>query len=469
MDESHKKQDLDQSFRDSVATIGDDGKRVWINPLKPKGKLYNYRTCFSYLCLVILFGLPFVKLNGNPLLLLNVLERKFIIFGVVFWPQDFPLFGLATLTFVVFIVLFTVIFGRLFCGWACPQTIFMEMVFRKIEYLIEGDSAYQKALNRMPWNAEKIRKKGLKYTFFFMISFLIANTFLSYLIGVDELYKIVTEPLTEHIGGFISIIIFTGVFFFVFSYLREQACIVVCPYGRLQGVLLDRNSIIVAYDYMRGEKRAKIKKNEQRTAGDCVDCHLCFKVCPTGIDIRNGTQLECINCTACIDACDHMMERIHLPKGLIRYTSENQIEKRLPFKLTTRIVAYSGVLLVLLIGLFSALILRSDVETTVLRTSGMLFQEQSDGRISNLYNFKIVNKTFEEKHLTFKLEDFEGDFKFIGDSDLIIKGQGLREGEFFLIIEKKNIKKRSSKIKIGVYENGKKIETVKTKFLGKSF
>jgi polyferredoxin len=163
------------------------------------------------------------------------------------------------------------------------------------------------------------------------------------------------------------------------------------------------------------------------------------------------------------------MERIHLPKGLIRYTSENQIEKRLPFKLTTRIVAYSGVLLVLLIGLFSALLLRSDVETTVLRTSGMLFQEQASGKISNLYNFKIVNKTFEEKHLTFKLEDFEGDFKFIGDSDLIIKGQGLREGEFFLIIEKKNIKKRSSKIKIGVYENGKKIETVKTKFLGKSF
>jgi cytochrome c oxidase accessory protein FixG len=220
---------------------------------------------------------------------------------------------------------------------------------------------------------------------------------------------------------------------------------------------------------MRGEKRAKFKKNETRAAGDCVDCHLCVKVCPTGIDIRNGTQLECINCTACIDACDHMMESVHLPKGLIRYSSENQIEKRLPFKLTTRIVAYSGVLLVLLIGLFSALLFRSDVDTTVLRTSGMLFQEQPGGKISNLYNFKIVNKTFDEKKLTFKLEDFEGTFKFIGDSDLTIEGEELREGEFFLIVDKKNIKKRSSKIKIGVYENGKKIETVKTKFLGKSF
>jgi len=469
MNEHESKPELDQSFRDSVATIGDDGNRVWISPLKPKGKLYNYRKWFSYFCLLLLFGLPFVKINGHPLVLMNIMERKFIIFGVVFWPQDFPLFGLAMLTFVVFIVLFTVIFGRLFCGWACPQTIFMEMVFRRIEYWIEGDSAYQKALNKMPWNAEKIRNKGLKYVIFFMISFLIANTFLSYLIGVDELFKIVTEPLTEHIGGFISIIIFTGVFFFVFSYLREQACIVVCPYGRLQGVLLDRNSIIVAYDYMRGEKRAKIKKNEVRTAGDCVDCHQCVKVCPTGIDIRNGTQLECINCTACIDVCDDMMAKVDLPKGLIRYSSENQIEKRLPFKLTTRIVAYSGVLLVLLIGLFSALLLRREVDTTVLRTSGMLFQEQPGGKISNLYNFKIVNKTFNEKHLTFKLEDFEGEFKFIGDSDLTIEGQELREGEFFLIVDKKNIKKRSSKIKIGVYENGEKLETVKTKFLGKSF
>ena len=250
------KPDLDQSFRDSIATVGDDGKRVWINPLKPKGKFYNWRSYFSIFCLVLLFGLPFVKQNGHPILLFNIMERKFIIFGVVFWPQDFPLFGLAMLTFMVFIVLFTVVFGRLFCGWACPQTIFMEMVFRKIEYWIEGDSVYQKALDKMPWNAEKIRKKGLKYSIFFLISFIIANTLLAYMIGVDELFKIISEPVSAHLGGFVSLIVFTGIFFFVFSYLREQACIVVCPYGRLQGVMLDRNSIVVAYDYMRGEKRA---------------------------------------------------------------------------------------------------------------------------------------------------------------------------------------------------------------------
>jgi cytochrome c oxidase accessory protein FixG len=233
--------------------------------------------------------------------------------------------------------------------------------------------------------------------------------------------------------------------------------------------MLDRNSIIVAYDYMRGEKRAKFKKNENRTAGDCIDCSMCVKVCPTGIDIRNGTQLECINCTACIDACNHIMTSVNFPQGLIRYTSENQIEKRLPFKLTTRIVAYSGLLLVLMCGLIAALLLRSDVETTILRTSGMMFQEQPNGRLSNLYNFKIVNKTFDEKHLAFKLENFNGTFKFIGDSTLTIKGQGLKEGEFFLIVDKENISQRSSKINIGIYEKGKKLETVKTRFLGKSF
>ncbi|MCC6251725.1 MAG: cytochrome c oxidase accessory protein CcoG [Bacteroidia bacterium] len=466
---NNSKPDLDQSFRDSVSTVAKDGKRVWIFPLKPKGKFYDYRTWFSYFCLILLFGLPFVKIDGNPLLLLNIIERKFIIFGIVFWPQDFALFGLAMITFMVFIVLFTAVFGRLFCGWACPQTIFMEMVFRKIEYWIEGDMAYQKLLDKMPWNAEKIRKKTMKYFLFFLVSFIISNTFLAYIIGVDELYKIITEPVSQHIGGLTAIFLFTGVFYFVYSYMREQVCIVVCPYGRLQGVLLDRNSIVVAYDYMRGEQRAKFKKNQERTAGDCVDCNLCVKVCPTGIDIRNGTQMECINCTACIDACDNMMDAVNLPKGLIRYTSENQIEKKKPFKITSRIIVYSALLLLLLVGLISALLVRSDVETTILRTAGLMYQEQPNEKISNLYNYKVVNKTFNNKNLTFKLEDFDGEFRFIGQEQLTLKGQELKEGEFFLIVDKKNIKQRSTKIKIGVYENGKRIETIKTKFLGKSF
>jgi cytochrome c oxidase accessory protein FixG len=456
----------DQSFRDSVATIDQKGKRVWIFPTIPKGKLYEARKWVSYACLLILFGLPFIKVNGNPLIMLNVLERKFIIFGLIFWPQDFFLFGLSMLTFVVFIVLFTSVFGRLWCGWTCPQTIFMEMVFRRIEYWIEGDANEQKSLRNAPWTGDKIMKKFGKHFTFFTISFLIANTFLAYIISWDELYKIITSPVSEHTGGFIAIMVFSGVFYGVFAHFREQVCLVVCPYGRLQGVLLDKNSIVVAYDYVRGEPRKPIRKNEERRAGDCIDCKACVRVCPTGIDIRNGTQLECINCTACIDACDHIMESVDLPKGLIRYASEDGIARKEKLRFTTRIALYSALLLVLLSGLGVGIAMRSDTETTILRTPGMLFQKQQDGRISNLYNFKVVNKTTEEFPVTFKLENKKGEIKIVSGANLIAKPQAITEGEFFLILDSSEKLERKNKIRIGVYSGEKKIETVSTNFMG---
>ncbi len=234
----------DGSFRDSISTIKKDGKRNWIYPTKPFGRFYNKRNIASIIYLVLFFALPFIKVNGEPLLLLNIVERKFIIFGFAFFPQDMFLFALAMLCFMVFVVLFTVVFGRLFCGWACPQTIFMEMVFRKIEYWIEGDASHQRALNKGPWTREKILKKSAKYSIFFLISFLIANFFLAYIISMDELLKIISEPVSAHLGGFIALFLFTGVFFFVYSYMREQICIVVCPYGRLQGVLLDEQTLL---------------------------------------------------------------------------------------------------------------------------------------------------------------------------------------------------------------------------------
>ncbi len=456
----------DESFRDSVSTIDKAGQRVWITPQQPKGKFYDARKYVSYVFLLILFGIPFIKINGNPLLLLNVLERKFIIFGLIFWPQDFFLFGLTMLTFVVFIVLFTSIFGRLWCGWTCPQTIFLEMVFRRIEYFIEGDGTAQKALNKGPWTTDKMIKKGIKHIIFFLISFLIGNTFLAYIIGIDELEKIATEPIDQHLSGFTAILIFSGVFYGVFAHFREQVCLVVCPYGRLQSVLLDQNSIVVAYDYVRGEPRQHYKKNEERRAGDCIDCHQCVKVCPTGIDIRNGTQLECINCTACIDACDHIMNGVGLDTGLIRYASEDGIAKKQKLRFTTRIGLYSALLLILLVGLGAGLALRSDTETTILRTPGMLYQKQDDGRISNLYNFKIVNKTTKDFPVTLKLEDIEGEIKLVGSAGLMAKNQNISEGEFFIIVNRNQIHKRKSKIKIGVYSGKEKIETVKTNFMG---
>jgi cytochrome c oxidase accessory protein FixG len=455
----------DNSFRDHIATVNSQGKRNWIYPWKPSGKLYNARKILSYFYLVIFFALPFIKLNGHPVFLLNIIERKFIIFGAIFWPHDFFIFGIAMLALILFIVVFTVAFGRLFCGWACPQTIFLELVFRRIEYLIEGNATHQKALNKQPWNSEKILKKGSKILIFFTISFLISNTFLAYIIGVDELSRIITEPIGLHIKGFISILVFTGIFFAVFAWFREQACLIVCPYGRLQGVLLDKNSVVVAYDYVRGEPRGKFKKNETREKGDCIDCALCVKVCPTGIDIRHGTQLECVNCTACIDVCNDMMRSVNLPEGLIRYASENGIAEKKPLRFTKRMFAYSAVLFLLSGFLVYLISSRNIIEATVLRTPGQLFQEQPDNQISNLYNFKIINKSFEDIPVEIRLENSNGEIKMIGN-DHTVKKESKFETSFFIILPSGSVKKRKTELELGIYSNGKKLETIRTTFLG---
>jgi cytochrome c oxidase accessory protein FixG len=308
------------SFRDHLATADRTGRRLWVYAAKPRGRLYNARTIVAVGLLAFLFAAPFIRLNGEPLLLYDIHSRRLIIFGLAFWPQDFHLFVLATITFIVFVVLFTAIFGRLFCGWICPQTVFLEMVFRRIEYWIEGGPARQRKLTAQAWNGEKTFKRLFKHGLFFAISFVIGNTFLAYIIGADQLIAIITAPPSAHLIGLTAMLVFSFLFYGVFAWFREQACTLVCPYGRLQSVLIDRNSIVVAYDYKRGEPRAALDRGGKKPdVGDCVECLACLHVCPTGIDIRNGTQLECVNCTACIDACNRTMRKIGLPEGLIRY------------------------------------------------------------------------------------------------------------------------------------------------------
>jgi cytochrome c oxidase accessory protein FixG len=456
----------DQSFRDKVSTVDREGKRVWIFPQKPKGRLYNLRTIVTLVYLAVFFSLPFIKVNGHPLFLIDVLHAKFILFGQIFWPQDFFIFGLGMVVFIVFIALFTVVFGRVFCGWACPQTIFMEMVFRKIEYWIEGDAAHQKLLKKAPWNANKILRKAAKWSAFWIISFVIANTFLAYIIGVDQLKIIATEPLHRHVAGFTSVIGFTTVFFFVYLWFREQICTVICPYGRMQGVLLDRNSLVVAYDYMRGEARGKFKKNQQRSQGDCIDCNQCVKVCPTGIDIRNGTQLECINCTACIDACNTMMSAVGFETGLIRLASENNIAENKPVRFTGRMKGYSIVMCVLAGVLVYLLASRSDVDFSILRTPGQLYQHQPNERLSNLYNYRLLNKTYYDKKVTIKPENFTGEIRIIGNDELFIPKEGSASGSMFIYLNEADVHARKTSLKIGVFEEGKKIKTITTSFLG---
>lgn len=466
-----KDRDLENNqnaFRDQISTVTDEGKRVWIYPKKPSGRFYNARTIVSIFLLAFLFGAPFLKVNGHQFMLFNVLERKFILFGIPFGPHDFHLFGLAMIAIIVSIFLFTVVYGRIFCGWICPQTIFMEMVFRKIEYWIEGDANKQRALDNMPMNAEKFIKKTSKQIIFFVISFIIANFFLSYIIGMDQLIVIVTDPITAHLGGLFAITVFSGIFYWVFSYFREQACTIVCPYGRLQGVMLDQNSIVIAYDNVRGEPRGKIRKNESRDdKGDCIDCNLCVDVCPTGIDIRHGTQLECVNCTACIDACDNVMDKINKPRGLIRYASKNEIDTQIRKIFTPRALGYTFVL-ILLLGLISFLLInRTEVELTILRTPGILFQEQPNNKISNLYDVKIINKTFDEFPVTLKLENIDGEIILIGNENLLVEPQGIAEAKFLVILSKDDIKTMKTPIDISVASDEKVIDVIRTSFLGK--
>lgn len=459
-----------ESFRDKISTVDKEGKRVWVYPKKPKGKFTNYRTWLSWVLLAVLFAGPFIRIGGQPLLMLNILERKFVIFGQIFWPQDFYLFVLASIIGVIFIVLFTVVYGRVFCGWVCPQTIFMEMVFRKIEYWIEGDNTAQKKLDKQPWTREKILKKSTKQLVFFGISFLIANTFLAYIIGSEALLDIITDPPAEHIAGLVSILIFTGVFYYVFAFFREQVCTTVCPYGRLQGVLLDSDSVVISYDYTRGEQRYKYRRGEDRQAagkGDCVDCSLCVSVCPTGIDIRNGTQLECVNCTACIDACDSIMENVGLPKGLIRYESESNLRSgRKGMHWTRRSIAYTILLGVLMVLFFGLLFMRNQVQTSLFRTPGMLYQEQ-EGQISNLYNYKIINKTQESMPLSFRVLEGEGEIRMVGNvAEVVVPEGGVAEGALFILIPKKEVHKASQELEIGVFKGDEQVESLKTKFMG---
>ena len=462
----------DESFRDTIGTLDKDGNRKFIFPKKPHGRFYKYRQYVSYLLLAILIANPFIKVNGNQFMMFNILERRFNIFGFPFWPQDFYLFVLSMLIGVAFVLLFTVVFGRIFCGWICPQTIFLELVFRRIEYWIDGDRGAQIRLNKQKWDAEKIRKRVTKWIIFFIISFLIANVFLAYLVGSDKLFLMIEEGPVRQSSNFISLLIFTGVFYFIFVWFREQVCIIACPYGRLQGVLLDNKSINVAYDFVRGEKeegRAKFKKNEDRAAtgkGDCIDCNQCVNVCPMGIDIRNGTQLECTNCTACIDECDTIMESVNLPKGLIRYASEDEIVKKEPFKFTARMKGYTALLTILIGLLIGMLFLRNDVEATILRLPGQLFEHKGD-KISNVYTYKVINKTIKDyENVHFKILEPKGTIRNVGNTDVVLKREQSSQGTLFIEIDQALLEGDKTKVKIGVYNDDQLLETTTTNFLG---
>jgi len=460
-----QKEPATEAFRDSISIVSTTGRRNWIYPKQPNGPFTRMRTILSVILLAILLGTPFVRINGHPVMLFDITERKFIIAGMIFGPHDFSLLGLGAIALIVFIILFTAVFGRLFCGWVCPQTVLMEMVFRRIDHWVEGDHREQRRLNGSPWTREKVVRKVTKYTAYFAVSFIVANALLAWIIGSDRLLEIATAPPSEHVTGLTAMLVFTGAFHWIFIWFREQACILVCPYGRLQGVLLDRNSIVIAYDHVRGEPRGRMRRGTERNNGDCIDCGLCVDVCPTGIDIRNGTQLECVNCTACIDACDAVMDKIGKPRRLIRYDSANGIAMQSRKRWTPRVIGYSMILAVL-VGVFTVLLAtRSELSITILRTPGMFYQEQPDGRISNVYDVKVLNKTFKEVPVSLRLDGVEGEVRLMG-TVLVAQPQGIAEAKMMVLLPRQSITSLTTPLTISVLRDSAVVDVVTTSFLG---
>jgi len=462
-----------EDFRDHLATADKEGRRQWLYPRRPHGQFTGWRTRLSYGLVLIMFAGPFIKIQGNPLFLMDVVERRFVILGRMFWPQDAAILAIGLLVLLTGIAIFTAAYGRLWCGWICPQTVMMEMVFRKIEYWIDGDAQKQRQLTGAPWTTAKLVKRIVKHVIFLVLSFAIGNTLLAYLIGIEDLQAIVLDNPLNHLAGLSFMILFTLIFYSLFARFREQACTFVCPYGRFMSTLLDENSIVVAYDHRRGEKRGYLHRaqssSERQAAGygDCIDCYQCVAVCPTGIDIRNGTQMECVHCTACIDACDQVMSKIQRPRGLIRYASLNGIERGQGLRMTPRLIGYT-VLLVAMISLEAFLLFsRADVEATLLRAPGSLFQQMPSGDLSNLYLLKVINKTSRDIPVQLRLEDREGRVQVMGQGDLVVPALNLAETSVLIELPRETLDGANTKLKLGVYsDNGERLQTVKTGFVG---
>jgi cytochrome c oxidase accessory protein FixG len=387
-----------------LSTLNRDGSRRWIRPKTSKGRFYRHRLVTAWALIATFALIPILKLGGKPLMLFDIPSREFTLFGATFLPTD--TFLLMLLLFSIFIAIFlvTAVLGRVWCGWGCPQTVYMEFLYRPIENLIEGGRKRQMDLDASGPDARRL----LKYAVFFVISAFLANTFLAYFVGWDRLLGWMSSPPTHHPAAFAVMLGTTLLMFFDFAYFREQTCIVACPYGRFQSVLLDRQSLIVGYDAKRGERRAPWRKQEKRIAGDCIDCGLCVSTCPTGIDIRDGLQMECIHCTQCIDACDAVMNRIGLEPGLIRYTSQAELATGKRSFLRPRLVVYSAILLVMFGAFTFSLAGKSTADVTLLRGLGAPFSVLPNGDISNQIRLKIANRAPEERSYLIELVAGDG-------------------------------------------------------------
>lgn len=450
----------DQDFRDRPINIDASGQRKRINAKQPKGKWYTRRNIVGYALILFLVIAPLLKIHGHPFMMLDILNRKFYIFGLMVFAEDTYILALVMAVAVVSIVLFTVVFGRLFCGWACPQTLFLELVYRKIEFLFDGNG--RKGKKKMENANPSLVRTLAKHTVYFLVSIFFTNVFLLWFIGPEQLLNIITEPVSDHLLGFLIMMALSVFYYWVYSYFREQICTLFCPYGRMQGVLLDNNSISVIYDYKRGEPRnPKVSEG-----GDCINCLQCISVCPTGIDIRNGSQLECIHCAACIDECNLVMKKISKPYNLIRYDSVQGVEIGKRSLLNTRSVAYTAVLVLLMVILAFTVGRRTTIDVTLWRAQGTLYQQLDSETYSNIYQIMFLNKGNEPLELTLRLLDFPNGELSIADNKVVLPPNSKMKEAMIIKLKKGDLTGRETVCKIGLFSGDQLKETVTTNFLG---
>jgi cytochrome c oxidase accessory protein FixG len=381
-----------------------DGTRRWIYPRLSRGRFWSRRRTVAYLLLALFALLPFVRLGGRPLLLLDVMHRRFTIGGVTFLPTDTVFLAALSMIWLLSIFFVTAVLGRVWCGWVCPQTVYMEFVFRPIERLFIG----RRGQGGAPRGDVAAWRKLLMYGAYLLVCLHLANTFLAYFVPASALHTWITSSPARHPAGFAIVMAVTALMMFNFAWFREQTCLIACPYGRLQSVLLDRQSLVISYDVNRGEPRTKgtrasvplpanspslLTEVSRPAGGDCVDCTMCVQVCPTGIDIRNGLQFECIGCAQCIDACDVVMDKIERPRGLIRYTSQAAMAGEPTRIMRPRVIIYSAIVTVLCGALATLLLTRKPADVTVLRNVGRPFVVAADGTVENTLRLKIANRT----------------------------------------------------------------------------
>jgi cytochrome c oxidase accessory protein FixG len=416
-----------------LTTLTKEGERKWIYPTPSKGYFYTRRLIVGWALIAFFLALPLIPINGRPALLLDVLQREFAVFGFVFYPTDTLLLLLLAISVAIGIILFTALLGRVWCGWACPQTVYLEFVYRPIERFFEGKEHVRKRRDEGPWTWDKAWRKGAKLSAYLVVSLILSHSFVAYFVGWENLIRWMQSPPTEHWGYFVMMAFTTGLVMFDFTYFREQMCTITCPYARFQSVLLDPDSLIVSYDEGRGEPRGRGKNRGE--LGDCIDCYACVRTCPTGIDIRDGLQMECIACTQCIDACDDIMDKMGFDPGLIRYTSEHELEGKTTRWLRPRTMLYSGLLVVLLSAFALVLANRGAYDVNVGRSVGEPFMELPDGQIANRLRFRVHNQTTEATSFEISVLAPEGaEVRIVGTQPVALAAEEMKRVEAWIVV-----------------------------------